>query len=232
LQPRGAKTMKVCAAVVLLLGLCCWSNYAHSQTEAECLQSFAVKQGNSVSYIASSMNGQIKAPATMSCLEAETFRERLYVGMDKGLYDSETVLRSRLTASKSALEKLEIDLKDAVDAAAVKAKLAAAGAIVYTPAAVASTVACISAVIDGAGVVACGPAAKNSLAATTAWVTLSSFTGDIAKLKANAQGEIQKIKSTINTVSQQLDATKTKNITENYSNLFVAICRAVKQQCL
>jgi hypothetical protein len=224
--------MKTCAVIVVLIGLCCWSHHAHSQTEAECLQSFVVKQGNNVSYITSNMNGTIKAPVTMSCVDAETFRERLYVGMDKGLYDSESVLRSRLTASKSAMERLEGDLKDAVDAVAIKAKLAAAGAIVYTPAAIASTAACISAVIDGVGVVACGPVVKNSLSATTAWVTLTSFTGDIAKLKAIAQGEIQKAKTTISTVSQQLDATKAKNIRDNYSNLFVAICRAVKEQCL
>ena len=216
-------------AVVMILALCCWTKPSIAQTEAQCLKGFAVKPGKSVTYIAANASGQFKAPVTMTCDEAETFRERLYISMDKGIYEFEIVLRSKLAASKTALDKLEQELKTAVDAVAIKAKIAAATVIVYTPAAIASTAACISAVIDGVGIVACGPAVKNSLAATSGWTALTLFAGDVATLKANAQAEIQKNRTAIGAITQQLDATKAKNIRENYSNLFVAICRAVKE---
>lgn len=210
--------------------LCFCTGASLAQTEAECLQSFAVKP-QAVTYIAVNSSGQIKAPVTMTCNEAEAFRERLYVSMDKGIYDSEIVLRSKLATSTAALDKLEKELQTAVDAVAIKAKISAATAIVYTPAAIASTVACISSVVNGVGIVACGPAVRNSLAATSGWIALTTFVGDAATLKANAQSEIQKNRVAITLVTQQLDAATARNIKDNYSNLFVAICRAVKEQC-
>lgn len=217
---------------VIIAALCCWTGASLAQTEAQCLQGFAVKSGKSVTYIAANANGQFKAPVTMTCIEAETFRERLYITMDKGIYDSEVVLREKLAKSKASLDKLERELQTAVDAAAIKAKIAAATVIVYTPAAIASTAACASAVVDGVGIVACGPAVKSALAATSGWIALTSFAGDVAALKAKAQSEIQKNNTAIAAITQQMDATKAKNIKENYSTLFVAICRAVKEQCL
>lgn len=219
-------------AIVVAATLFCMTDSSFAQTEAQCLQGFAVKPANSVTYIAANAAGNLKAPVTMTCIQAETFRERLYISMDKNIYDSEIVLKAKLTASATALNKLEQELNTAVDAVAIKTKIAAATAIVYTPAAIVSTAACISAVIDGVGIVACGPAVKNSLSATAAWTALTSFTGDVATLKANAQAEIQKNKAAIAAVTQQLDATKAKNIRDHYSNLFVAICRAVREQCL
>jgi hypothetical protein len=217
---------------VVVATLCCWTGTSFAQTEAQCQQGFAVKSGKSVTYIAVNANGQFKAPATMTCNEAEAFRERLYISMDKGIYDSEVILKGKLATSKAALDKLEQELQTAVDAVTIKAKIAAATVIVYTPAAIASTAACVSAVIDGFGIVACGPAVKNSLAATSGWIALTSFAGDVATLKAKAQAEIQKNKTALAAITQQLDATKAKNIKEYYSNLFVAICRAVREQCL
>lgn len=219
-------------AVAATAALFCMTDSSLAQTEAQCLQSFAVKPDKSVSYIAVNAGGQFKAPVTMTCVQAENFRERLYISMDKNIYDSETILRAKLAASATALDKLEQELNSAVDSAAIKAKVATATVIVYTPAAIASTVACISAVIDGVGVVACGPAVKNSLSATAGWIALTTFAGDVATLKANAKAEIQKNKAAIAALTQQLDVTKAKNIKDNYSNLFVAICRAVKDQCL
>jgi hypothetical protein len=92
--------------------------------------------------------------------------------------------------------------------------------------------ACASAVVDGIGLAACGPAVKNSLAATTAWISLQSFAGDAAALRTAARGEIGRIQALISKTEQQLDATKAKSMKDHYSNLFVAICRAVKEQCL
>ena len=103
---------------VVVATLCCWTGTSFAQTEAQCLQGFAVKPGKSVTYIVANASGQSKAPVTMTCNEAETFRERLYISMDKGIYDSEVILKGKLATSKAALEKLEQELQTSVDAVA------------------------------------------------------------------------------------------------------------------
>jgi hypothetical protein len=215
-----------------LISICFHAAPAIAQTEAECLRNFAVKD-RSVTYIAVDPANRYRVSVnSMSCASAEAFRARLYVSMDKSLYDSEQILRSKLTAAESALSALSSDLESMNDQAAIKARLLAVNVTIQTLAAITTTAACASAVINGAGLGACGAAAATSISTVLAWEDFKAHAGSTAALKSAAQTEIRKQRSSITALSQQLDATKAKNMKENYSQLFVAICRAVQQQCL
>jgi hypothetical protein len=206
---------------------------AISQTEAECMQTFAVKPEKNVTYIATDANGSFKPSVTsMSCTDAELFREKLFVSMDRNIYDSEASLVAKLASSQQAIQQIQQQVNGAADASAVKARVAGATAIITTPWAIATTVTCASAVVDGAGLAACGAAARAAISATAAWVAFSSASGDVASVKQKANAEIAKVQQTINSTQQQLDASRAANAKNNYSQLFVGICRAVKQQCL
>lgn len=206
---------------------------ALAQTESQCLQSFNVDTKKNVSYIAVDPNAKYKVTInTASCVDAERFRERLYVSMDKGLYASEETLKNRLATAQKAVDKLKSDLDNLNDTAAVKAKILGTVTTVATVYAISTTAACASAVVDGLGIAACGPAARASVAAVAAWSAFGSHTGTIAALKSAAQTEIEKQQSALTTVSNELTAAQAKNMKENYSNLFVGICRAVQEQCL
>jgi hypothetical protein len=168
----------------------------------------------------------------MSCSDAELFRVKLYVSMDRRMYNSEESLRSRLASAKQAIQHLQQQVNAATDAAALKTLVASATAIVTTPWAIATTVTCASAVVDGAGLAACGPAARAATAAIAAWVASSSAAGDVASVKQKANAEITKVQGTIDSTQQQLDAVRAASARDHYSQLFLGICRAVKQQCL
>lgn len=206
---------------------------AAAQTEAQCLQGFAVKPNKSVTYLVVDPSGQTKVSTnTMTCVDAERFRERLYISMDKGIYDSEQSLRGRLTAADSALTKLSADLAAANDEARTKALISGGSVTMATVSAIGMTAACASAVVNGAGVAACGGAVATSYAAMKEWSELVSSAQSWAATKTAAQAEITKQRARVTALSQQLDATRAKNIRDNYSALFVGICRAVKDQCL
>jgi hypothetical protein len=206
---------------------------ALSQTESQCLQSFNVKTDKNVTYIATDQAGQHKVSVnTMSCVDAERFRTTLYVAMDKQIYDSEQVLKNQLAAAQSALDKLTNDLNSTNNQANMKAILLGAGTTFATLKAISTTAACASTVVDGVGIAACGPAAASAIAAIAAWEGFKSHTGTAASLKSAALAEIQKRQSEITALSPQLNAAKAKNMKDNYSQLFVAICRAVHDQCL
>jgi ElaB/YqjD/DUF883 family membrane-anchored ribosome-binding protein len=208
-------------------------NFAFSQSEQDCLQSFDVKPDRIVTYIAINPTDTYKVDINpMSCVAAEMFREKLYVSMDKNLYDSESVLRVALSDSKAKLQKLRDDLEAVADKKKAAALMRGVGVTIATVTAIQTTAACASAVVNGVGVAACGAAVGTSYGAYEAWNSLIEFSGEQAELRANAQAEITKHLGQIGTLEKQLDATSAKNIHENYSSLFVAICRAVNEQCL
>jgi hypothetical protein len=203
-----------------------------SQTEDECLQTFNVQPGKSVTYIASDATGMRKAPVTTSCGSAELFREKLYIAIDKNTYDSITVLRSRLSTAKQQVQQIKVQVNAATDAARVGAIIKGAVVVVTTPLAVTTTAACASGLINGAGLAACGVAAGASVEAVSAWYDFKAVANDLAATKQKANGQIQKIQDLITSTETQLNATLAGDMKNNYSQLFIGICRAVKQQCL
>jgi hypothetical protein len=216
-----------------VLGLLFAASPGLSQTESQCLQSIDVKANKAVTYIAIDASKKNKiAINNMSCVDAERFRERLYVSMGKRLYESEQVINSKLNEAKSELNKLSNDVSALNDDSALKAKILGATVTVATVYAISTTAACASAVVDGVGIAACGPAARAAIAAVAAWTALQSHVGTAASLRSTTQVEIQKQQSVIAALSQQLDAAKAENMKDKYSLLFVGICRAVREQCL
>jgi hypothetical protein len=101
-----------------------------------------------------------------------------------------------------------------------------------TVTAIATTVACASAPVTGAGLAACGVAAGSAVAAVQAWDDFRIHTGTVLELKTKALVEMQKLDTEITILEQQLSAASAQNIKNNYSHLFLAICRAVREQCL
>lgn len=215
---------------VLIFGA---THSASGQTEQDCLRSFNVNNQRNVTYIASDPTDRFKVSTnTLSCVDAEKFRERLFISMDKNLYASEQSLRTKLQEATAVLVKLRNDLNSNVDAAKTKAEILGAATTIATLYAITTTAACATAVVDGAGIAACGPAARASMAAVVAWHQLSSHAGTTAAFRIAALAEIQKQEAAVSTILQQINATKAKNMRDNYSALFVGICRAVRQQCL
>jgi hypothetical protein len=206
---------------------------AKAQTEAQCLSSFNVSTTKNVTYAFVGTGGQNKVNVTtMSCVKAENFRTQLYVSMDRNIYDSEVSLRSQLTAARTALSKLRTDLNSAASDASVRALMLGAAATVATVAAISTTTACASAPITGVGLAACGGAVGSGVGAVVAWDDFKTQAGTFAALKASAMTEIGKREAAIATLSQQLNAASAANMKNNYSQLFLAICRAVREQCL
>jgi len=218
---------------LVFAGLLGSASHAFSLSESDCLRSFDVKPDRFVTYIAADPTDTYKVEInSMSCVAAEMFREKLYVSMDKDLYDSESALRTALSDSKTKLENLRGELANANDKNIAAAKMRGVGVTIASVAAIQTTAACASAVVNGVGIVMCGPAVGASYGAYVAWNDLIEFSGTLAALKTKADAEITRHLGTIGALEQQLDATSAKNMRENYSALFVAICHAVEKQCL
>lgn len=206
---------------------------AFSQSEIECMQSFAVNPDKTVTYIASDPSGSRKPSVTItSCVNAELFREKLYISIDKNTYDSEATLRAKLSSARNSIQQIQLQVNAATDAAKVGALIKGAGVIVATPLAITTTATCASGFVTGVGLAACGGVATASLAAVVAWYEFTSAAGDLAATKQKANAEIDKIQAMIVSTEQQLNAAIAGDMKNNYSQLFVGICRAVKAQCL
>ncbi|MUZ55962.1 hypothetical protein [Agrobacterium vitis] len=186
-----------------------------------------------VTYIAAdSAHKNLVFVNSMSCVDAERFRERLFVSMDRGIYESEDMIRSSLVDASASLQQLETSLAAEIDATQVKALVLGSATVVSTVYAISTTAACASAVINGGGIAACGPAARGSVAAVAAWAAFSSTMESAGNLKALAIKEIDKQRGIVTGLEQQLNAAMADSMRVNYSNLFVAICTAVREQCL
>lgn len=223
-----ALVLPIVSAVVMLF----FATDAFGQTEAECLQSFNVKAERDVTYIGVDAIGNFKIPVTTSCLNAELFREKLFVSMNKNQYLSEIAIRSKLADAKLSLSKLRADLQGAAESANMKALVLGSVVVVSTTYAISTTLACASAVVDGVGIVACGPAARASVGAVAAWAAFQYHAGSAMELKTKILEEIKKHEKIIEDASNLLTAAQAVKMKDNYSALFVGICRAVKQQCL
>ena len=220
-------------SIIVLLAISIDRPTAWAQTEAQCLQGFDVDPAKFVTYFAVDENHQFEVPInSMSCVDAELFRERLFVQMDKNIYQSEAQIISALDMAESKLTDLQGALNNSVDKAQVKAAVLGAVTVVATVYAVSTTAACASAVVDGVGIAACGPAVRGSVAAVGAWAALQSHANSVAELKAAALKEITKQRGLIGALRQETDAASADMIKRNYSTLFNSICRAVQEQCL
>jgi hypothetical protein len=219
------------AAVLSVFALLGTSSASHSQSMGECLQSFNVSASKSVLYIfAGPKNVSINS---MSCVDAELFREQLFISMNKDVYDSEVNLRSKIAELRQSLAVLKADILNAANKAAVDSLLTVYDVAFSTAGAVGLTATCATVVIgDAPAVVACGAAAGAIVNAGRAWKNAHEGLGTLVEVKANATKAIDAKLSALTTLEQQLDATMAQNIKDNYADLFVSICRAVKEQCL
>lgn len=219
------------AAILSVFALVGTSSASHSQSMGECLQSFNVSTSKSVLYIfAGPQNVSINS---MSCIDAELFREQLFINMNNDVYDSEVNLRSKIAELQQSLAVLRGDVLNAGNKAAVDSLLTVYDVAFSTAGAVGLTATCATVVIgDAPAVAACGVAAGAIINAGRAWKNAHEGLGTLIQVKADATKAIDAKLSALTALEQQLNATMAQNIKDNHSDLFVSICRAVKEQCL
>ena len=202
-----------------------------AQTMNECLQSFNVDASKSVVYIFSgSRQFDINA---MSCVNAELFREEIFVNMDRGLYDSEANLRAQISDGQAKLTQMSIDLAATSNKAGIKALLDNSKVVSSTTGATVLSVTCATAVVgDAPALAACGSAFVAVAKAVNDWNDAVDAATPLIKAKAAGQWAIAEEQSLLTALEQQLDATTAQNAKDNYSDLFLSICSAVKAQCM
>ena len=222
--------MKAQLGIVSLI--CAAATTSFAQSDQACLQSFAVKPDRSVGYIAVDTTGQFKVIEPMKCPDAERFRERIFLSTNEKLFDSEQTLLAVLAAAEQSLNALEMRLKESNDKAQIKSSILGTVVVVNSTWAIATIASCGSGLVNGAGLAACGPAIRAAAASSVAWYALVDYVGSAAEMKAAALSLVAEQRQTTVGLRKSLDTVRAANMKENRSGLFLAVCHAVKQQCM
>jgi hypothetical protein len=205
---------------------------AFAQTDQECLQSFAVRADRGMAYIAVDTAGTYKVAEAMTCPDAELFRGRLFLSMNQKLFDSEQALRAGLADAERTLKDTETLLQESTDKAKMKSTILGAAATVNSTWAIVTVASCGSGLLNGAGLAACGPAIRASAASVAAWYMLSEYAGSVSDMKKTAVKLVAEQRRTMDQAKTALSGVQVASMKENRRSLFLAVCRAVKQQCM
>jgi uncharacterized protein GlcG (DUF336 family) len=230
LMKRGAVSA-VIGAISLLGGVM----PSRSQTVDQCMANFNVNTSKSVTYLLIGTPNQQQVAASATCVDAEKMREAMYRmpgALTLQSYSTAGTLRAALANSRSALAGKRQELANAGSSFQVdtwlNGTLLGAGAGMTA----ASGTLCISGLWDGAGLAACGRAFVGLLTFIKSGRALQPSASDFVQKRNALINDIRAFEDQMKSLEEKLNDANVQQARGTYNSTFLAICKAVRDQCL
>ena len=203
--------------------------------QVDCLRSLKITKPTATIPGYPWLPGSTPGQAPLSCLAAETFRERVYVEnkplIDGAMLANREAFLARATADVAATEKAIGDLEAKIQANEKKQVLLLAVELVIATSGRNTVVACL-ALRSPAGLPACAAVVTGMVIAIAHMLSGNMAENEYATAAATARQDLAKVKAQLASLRSTLKDGDMPAVQQATVSMFGGLCRAVQQNCM